>query len=119
VQPTVQTGGSRGTALHELDKPMNPKLRGSLNKQVNKVRHDFHFDYSDVTLAADSHNDLLEPLIDAVDIFWAPHDMKFALTNRCCGDCASQSIGATYILIKPLCALYPPYLTAGDYGALR
>jgi hypothetical protein len=46
---------------------MNPKLRGSLNKQVNKVRHDFHFDYSDVTLAADSHNDLLEPLIDAVD----------------------------------------------------
>jgi hypothetical protein len=86
--PAVQTGGSRGTALHELDKPMNPKLRGSLNKQVNKVRHDFHFDYSDVTVAADSHNDLLEPLIDAIDkhfapIFWAPH------TKRCCGYCAS------------------------------
>jgi hypothetical protein len=58
---------------------MNPKLRVSLNKQVNKVRHDFHFDYSGITLAADSHNDLLEPLIDAIDKHFAP---KFLGTTR-------------------------------------
>jgi hypothetical protein len=58
-------------ALHEVDKPMNPRLRVSLDKQVNVFSHAYHY-YSDITLAADFRNDAVEQLIDAIDKDFAP-----------------------------------------------